>query len=100
MTKTEIYNLMLRCNSAQLTAVTVQVGLNAAYLPDAGAPAAVRASEILNLTAQSNRLAVLEAALLEFFPQAPVIGHAAAEKKAKHILILAANPVETDRLED
>jgi esterase/lipase superfamily enzyme len=93
MTKAEIYNLLLRCNGAQLTAITNIVELNTAFLPGENAPIALRASEILNLAQQQPRwLAKLQEALLEFFPPP------AAVQKTKVILVLSANPLETDRL--
>jgi esterase/lipase superfamily enzyme len=108
MTKTEIYSLLMRCNGAQLTAVTQLVGLNPAFLPDPGQAIAARASDILILTEQSGRLAELEKVLLEFFPNPPSREQLARESaksstnqeaKPKRILVLAANPIETDRLQ-
>ena len=99
MTRTEIFSLMLRCTGPQLTAVTTLLGLNPAYLPDEGQPIAARASAILILVEQPGPalLAKLEEILLEFFPrQSQQIPR--SDPKPKRILILAANPIETDRL--
>jgi hypothetical protein len=72
MTSAELYSLMLRCNGAQLTAITTKLELNPAYLPDAAQPIATRATEILNLAQQRELLPKLEEALLELFPRQPV----------------------------
>src|SRR5437899_2885464 len=53
MTKTQIYSLMIRCNGAQLDAITTLLGLNPAFLPDSGA-IATRAAKILELVEQQN----------------------------------------------
>jgi len=92
MTKTQLYSQLLRCNGAQLDAITALLELNPAYLPDSGA-VATRAAKILELVGQQQRLlSKLEEVLREFFPGQP------DQLKPKRILILAANPLETDRL--
>jgi esterase/lipase superfamily enzyme len=97
MTSAELYSLMLRCNGAQLTAITTKLELNPAYLPDAAQPIATRATEILNLAQQRELLPKLEEALLELFPRQPMQAGSTASK-ARRLLIVAANPIETDRL--
>jgi len=69
MRRTDIFNLMLRCNGTQLTAITTSLGLNPAFLPDDAQPIAERASEILRLVEQREISEKLEEALLEFFPR-------------------------------
>src|SRR5216684_2791583 len=103
MTRAELYQLLMRCNGAQLTALTAMFELNAAYLPGEGQAVAVRANEILRLTEQLQLQARLETALLEMFPpvdpaQVGARAGAQAAAKPRRLLILAANPLETDRL--
>jgi len=96
MTKSELYSLMIRCNAAQLTAITARLELPTAYLSDP-APIATRAAEILALVEQRHLLPRLTAVLHDFFPgQSALV--ADRTSKTKRILILAANPLETERL--
>lgn len=96
MTKQEMFGLMLKSNEPQLDSIIVRLELNRAFLPPPGQAIATRASSILELVEQQHLSGELEKILLEIFPQAPL--NPAAAKKAKCILILASNPVETDRL--
>jgi hypothetical protein len=97
MTKAEIFTLLMRCNAAQLDAITTLLELNPAFLPDGG-PVATRASKILELVPQQPGLVLkLEQILLEFFPQQPV-QVAPSAPKSRRILMLAANPIETSKL--
>jgi hypothetical protein len=100
MTRQELYRLLSRCTGAQLTDITTQLALNARFLPSTGAPAAERASEMFTLVIQGNRFADLEVALLEVFPDETINDgkDKGQKKKTKRILILSANPIETDRL--
>jgi esterase/lipase superfamily enzyme len=95
MTKAEIFNLMLRCDGAQLTALSTLLELDGALLSESGQPNAIRASEILKVAQQLGLLAKLEKALLEFFPRQSL---PRTSGRPKRILIIAANPIETDRL--
>jgi esterase/lipase superfamily enzyme len=97
MTKSQLYALLLKCNGAQLDALVATLGLNTAFLPPREQANATRASGILELAEPRGLLPALEAALLEYFPAAPT-GNADAKPRVKHILILSANPAETDRL--
>jgi esterase/lipase superfamily enzyme len=92
MTRAEIFDLLLRCNNPQLDAITEKLDLPAAFLPGANQAPAVRASEIIKLVVQLEKLPELESVLLTFFPPKP-------GKGAKVILILSANPLETDPLQ-
>jgi esterase/lipase superfamily enzyme len=91
MTRKEALRLLLRCNGAQLDAIIATLELPAAYLPGSNLPTATRATAIMELVDQRNLLADLESALREMFPN--------EVPKGKAILVLSANPVETDRLQ-
>jgi hypothetical protein len=52
MSKEELYDLLISCLPAQLTAITVKLNLNAAYLPPANVSTAERAEAILRLAGQ------------------------------------------------
>ncbi len=108
MTESELYDLLLQCLPSQLDAIAVKLKLNEAFLPGAGEATATRGRAILNLVKpRAKGLAGLERALNE------VLGLQAAPKRAKRkrvatkapkaarprcLLVLAANPVDTDRL--
>jgi esterase/lipase superfamily enzyme len=97
MPENEIFALLLKCNHAQLDALTVLLNLNAAFLPGPNQAAATRASAIFNAVKQrgGTLMADLTAQLLAWFPPpAPPLPAPAT----KTILVLAANPLETDRL--
>lgn len=61
MTKEELYDLLIACLPAQLTAITVRLNLNAAYLLPPNVALAERAEAILRLAEQKfGSLAILE----------------------------------------
>ena len=63
MTKEALYDLLISCLPAQLTAITVRLNLNAAYLPPPNVASAERAEAILRLAEQKfGSLAILEEA--------------------------------------
>jgi esterase/lipase superfamily enzyme len=99
MTRAEIYNYLLRCNAAQLDVITIQVGLNSAFIAESGAGAS-RAKTMLELAQNSHLLPEMEAALRampglvrdEAPPPPP------AHEALKQILLLSSNPLETEIL--
>lgn len=94
MTRNQIFSLMLKCNGPELDIITQKLELNPAVVPAKNEAVATRASGILELAERRDQgLAKLEKILLEFFPQGPT-----GAPKQKKILVLAANPLETDRL--
>jgi esterase/lipase superfamily enzyme len=110
MTEVELYNLLSRCNDAQLDYITAKLELNTRFL-SRNEPVATRASEILQLVKHRGApgLAALEKSLREIFglgppkprpkPPKPEPDSARPRKpKSRCILILAANPIDTDRL--
>ena len=98
MTQPEIVDLLLRCNGPQLDAITAKLQLPWAYLPGPTQATAARATAILELVEQRDMVQELESVLLTFFPRKPG-KQVEAAAKAKVILILSANPLETDRLQ-
>jgi len=107
MTEQEMFGLLSECAASQLDAITVKLKLNQAFLPGSGEPVAARAAAIMKLVRQRKApgLAALQAALEEMFGAEPEPkdgeGKEAHDKKAAKapcILILAANPIDTDRL--
>jgi esterase/lipase superfamily enzyme len=93
MTRREAIRLLLLCNAAQLDAITATLDLTTAFLPGSNLPTATRAPAIMQLVDQRNLLPALASALTEIFP------NDTSAPKAKVILVLSANPVETDRLQ-
>jgi hypothetical protein len=69
MIKSEIFDLLLKCNSAQLDAITTKLELNRDFLRGQGQAIATRAIGIVELAEQRDLLAKLEAVLLEIFPR-------------------------------
>jgi esterase/lipase superfamily enzyme len=102
MTEQELLNLLIQCNPAQLDAITVKLGLNRAYLLGREAAPASRASDMLKLITQPGGpgLAALETVLAEIFgsPKPHEGNHIQPTQQSKCILILAANPINTERL--
>jgi len=97
-------DLLLSCISAQLDAITAKLQLKAAYLPSRNEPVATRADAILTLVEQrgASGLAALEKILNDMFgapkPGANRSSEPQAAKQTRCILILAANPIDTERL--
>src|SRR3990172_225096 len=106
MTEQEMFGLLVECLPSQLDVITVKLKLNQAFLPGSGEPVASRAAAIMKLVRgrKAAGLTALQAVLEEMFPPEPEPEDAekeAREKKAAKapcILILAANPIDTDRL--
>jgi hypothetical protein len=105
MKQAELYKRLVQCSSSQLDAITVLLELNPAFLPAGSEPVATRASEILKLVKPQGRkgLVALKQAL-DGLSGAAGAGETGQPKQAKQagkpacILVLAANPVDTDRL--
>jgi hypothetical protein len=95
MDRKELQRHLKSLNSAELDTVTVYAGLDAGYLPPSGAPPAARGSAILSMAEQPGGigLAALEAAFIELRG-----GKVHAVAAHRCILILAANPVDTNHL--
>ncbi len=73
MTREEIYDLLITCLPSQLTAISVRLDLNSAYLPASNEAIAVRAEAILKLAEQKfGSLEILEEVLNRVFGR-PVI---------------------------
>ena len=73
MTREEIYDLLITCLPSQLTAISVRLNLNSAYLPASNEAIAVRAEAILKLAEQKfGSLEILEEVLNRVFGR-PVI---------------------------
>jgi len=116
MDESKLYELLVRCMPAQLDAITIKGQLDEAFLPGSGEPIAARAGAILKLFKQRGPkgLATLEKAINEVLGRKPGAGatrpasgaakparglsHKAAAKRAPCILVLAANPIDTERL--
>jgi hypothetical protein len=96
MIESELFDLMLRCNMAQLDVIKQKLSLNQAVLPGPSAAIATVASAILQLAKQQDLLSALEDILCEFFPRRREAKEDATE--GKRILVLAANPIDTVRL--
>jgi esterase/lipase superfamily enzyme len=96
----QLFELLLKCNSAQLTAITAKLQLNKAFLPGPQEAIATRAEAMLQLVEQRGALPALEKAIGEVLgPVRPVTPPPPPPaEKARCILILAANPADTDRL--
>ena len=97
MTREELLDLMLRCNGPQLDTITSRLRLSTAFLPSSFVAPGTRATAIMELVEQQDRLNDLEPILLSIFssgrgPKDETIS------KGKVILILMANPLETERL--
>jgi len=93
MTEEKPYDLLFKCMPAQLDAITAKLELNEAFLPGPNEPIATRAAAILKLVRQrgASGMAALENSLNDIFgPPKPL--------KSRCILILAANPIDTERL--
>lgn len=98
MTKVELYQLLLTCNEGHLAAINVLLGLNEAFLPGHNDPIAIRAAAIVRLVEQPGGpgLPALESVLEQLgLTPSPI----AIRPKPPSILILAANPAETDELQ-
>ena len=112
MNRSEITELLLKCIGPQLDVITARLQLNQNILPAREQPNATRASAILVLVDQQDLYDQLGAILSEMFPRRSPAKKAQPSKpkkprqskskekqpKERCILILAANPVETDRL--
>lgn len=100
MTEQALFASLLQCNSSQLTAITVMLGLNAAFLPSQSDAIATRAAAILELAKQRgpSGLAALEKALSEVVGPRPEPTPPPPPAKPRCILIVAANPIDTERL--
>lgn len=99
MDEQTLYEKLLSCTGPQLTAITVKSQLNPAFLPGPNESVATRATAILQLVKQrgASGLKLLEKSLNE------VIGVLDTElpsitPKSGCILVLAANPIDTERL--
>jgi len=103
------YDLLVQCLPSQLDAVTARLQLDDAFLPGSNESTATRANAILKLVKQrgTKGLADLEKALNEVLglksPTKPAktkraAGGAAKSAKSRCILVLAANPIDTERL--
>jgi esterase/lipase superfamily enzyme len=92
-TETQLYEQLAEYLPAQLTAITVQLGLKQMFLPPENEAPATRAAAILRLAKGAGQLGALE----KILGQASG-GGAVAVPVADCILILAANPIDTDRL--
>lgn len=99
MTEQELYKLLMKCIPSQLDAITATLGIDDAYLPPRNEAVATRTAAILKVVQQPGGvgLAALEGVLNEIFGRKPLQPAEPAER-ARCILILAANPVDTDQL--
>lgn len=102
MTEQGLFESLLNCNGPQLTAITVKLGLNPAFLPSQSESIAARGASILELAKQrgASGLAALEKVLNEVVgPRLDaIVPPPPPPEKSRCILILAANPIDTDRL--
>ena len=109
MTKKNPYDSLLLCMPSQLDAITAKLQLDESFLPGSSESVASRAKAILGLLKPrgAKGLADLEKALNEVLGTRPATkpkktqrNAAKAPKAAKTrcILILAANPIDTERL--
>ena len=92
MIKSEIFDLLLKCNSAQLDAITTKLELNRDFLPGQGQAIATRAIGIVELAEQRDLLAKLEAVLLEIFPRTARTWAAPDDVPPPHIDKQVASP--------
>lgn len=104
MTEQALFEALLKCLPPQLTAITVKLGLHPAFLPGPNSSIAERASAIWELMRQRgpDGLTALGKALDEVTGPRPTVSPSASPSalppKQRCVLILAANPVDTDRL--
>lgn len=93
MTEQELLERLRRFLPAMLDVVQAKLGLDAGLLPPSEAPVARRATEILTLVKQADGgLQALEIAVKE------LIGPPMAMSRKQCVMILAANPVDSDPL--
>lgn len=95
MTREQILDLLFRSNGAQLDMVTARLHLPTGFLPSSYQAPSARVSAILDLVEQQNRLDDLEAILISMFAQER---EQKLQTPNRVILILTANPIETERL--
>ncbi|MDH5536836.1 MAG: alpha/beta hydrolase, partial [Betaproteobacteria bacterium] len=109
MTKKNPYDSLVQCMPSHLDAITAKLQLDDAFLPGSNEPVATRASAILKLVKQrgAKGLAELWKALDEVLGrESPTkqtktkrnAGKSLKITKVRCILVLAANPVDTERL--
>lgn len=83
-----LYEQLSQCAGEQLTDITARLNLSRKFLPGEGAPVATRAAAMMTLIRNSGQLPALSKLLDEMF-------NATA---GGCILVLAANPLDADRL--
>ena len=109
MTETQLYESLLQCLPPQLDVITAKLRLDEAFLPGANESTAKRATEILKLVKQrgAKGLSDLEKTLNDVLGLKPKPKPTKIKRdtdkvpktsKPPCLLILAANPIDTERL--
>jgi esterase/lipase superfamily enzyme len=99
MTEAALYDLLAKCNDAMLDEILAQLPSASKYVRGLGAPTASRVHDLLRVAHAQGLFRQLEKILADMFRDASKVGSdLPAPPASRCLLILAANPKETDPL--